>query len=237
MSKNGFVSTDFDVSRPIASHTGEQLIAKAKTENTAQSYVIQNGDTLSKIAARYGITTDTILWANDLSPEDPLKPGVVLRIPPVSGVIHTVTSGDTISEIAAHYGVDADDIVRVNSLRNAAAIRKGMDLIIPGAAKKIQKVNTQEIAKVSVKKIPESTEIRPAPIKAVLDHNSGLKSRYLIKYTGLSRGFAWGNCTWYVAQNKSVTWRGNANRWMTNAKAAGIKTGQTPIPGAIIQFS
>lgn len=67
------MSTDFDVSRPISSYTGEQLIAKSRTENNPRSYVVQNGDTISKIALRYGISTDTILWANDLSPDDALK--------------------------------------------------------------------------------------------------------------------------------------------------------------------
>lgn len=34
-----------------------------------------------------------------------------------------------------------------------------------------------------------------------------------------------------------MTWRGNANQWLRNAKAAGVKTGQTPIPGSIVQLS
>lgn len=34
-----------------------------------------------------------------------------------------------------------------------------------------------------------------------------------------------------------MNWRGNANAWMKNAKAAGAKVGQKPVPGAIIQFS
>ncbi len=34
-----------------------------------------------------------------------------------------------------------------------------------------------------------------------------------------------------------MTWRGNAKDWMRNAKADGAKTGQTPIVGAIVQFS
>ncbi len=167
------MSTDFDVSKPgESSHAGEQLIAKSRTENTAQSYVVQSGDTLSKIAVRYGISTDTILWANDLSSGDALKLGSILKIPPVSGVIHAVTSGDTISEIAAHYGVEADDIVRVNNLRDAASIRKGMDLIIPGAAKKVQKMSTEEIAKTTSKKSPENIVMKPVPIQTVIDKSS-----------------------------------------------------------------
>lgn len=85
-----------------------------------------------------------------------------------------------------------------------------------------------------MKPIPTS---EPSSKPTVVDVATGIKSRYAVKFTGLSRGFAWGNCTWYVAQNKSVNWRGNANAWMKNAKAAGAKVGQKPIPGAIVQFS
>ena len=86
------------------------------------------------------------------------------------------------------------------------------------------------------------TKITPVPTKTPTKvpttvDESGIKSQYTVAYTGKSRGFAPGNCTWYVAQNKTVTWRGNANRWMANARAAGVKTGQKPVPGAIVQFS
>lgn len=97
----------------------------------AKAYTIAAGDTLSSIAKKYGVSTDTILWANDLSADDTLSVGTTLRIPPVSGVVHKVASGDTISEISRLYSVDADDIVRVNGLKNAASIRKGMELMIP----------------------------------------------------------------------------------------------------------
>ncbi len=67
--------------------------------------------------------------------------------------------------------------------------------------------------------------------------SSRLKDRYTVRYTGGGYGFAGGNCTWYVAQYKNVTWRGNANQWMRNAKAAGVRTGDDPIIGSIVQFS
>jgi surface antigen len=82
--------------------------------------------------------------------------------------------------------------------------------------------------------IPTET---PSRTPVIVDSDTGLKSRYLIKYTGKGRGFVAGNCTWYVAANKSVNWRGNANRWMANARAAGAKTGYKAVPGAIVQFS
>ncbi len=144
--------------------------------------------------------------------------------------MHKVANGDTLSEISRFYGISVADIVQTNGLRDAASIRKGMDLMIPGAVQKIAKI--QDAPKNTVK----TADLRPIPTQVpdktptVINTVTGMKSRYLVKYTGLSRGFAWGNCTWYVGQNKSVSWRGNANQWMRNAKAAGALTGQKPVP-------
>lgn len=114
---------------------------------------------------------------------------MILRIPPVSGVVHKVVNGDTISEIARFYSVDADDIVSINGLKNAASIRTGMELIIPGAIKKNTKVATstktnEKPAAKSLTPVPTPT---PSQKPTVVDSSTGLKSRYTIKYTGLSR--------------------------------------------------
>lgn len=45
--------------------------------------------------------------------------------------------------------------------------------------------------------------------------------------------FYWGWCTWWVAQKRSVPWRGNAISWYANAQAMGFAVGSTPRPGAI----
>lgn len=71
-------------------------------------YIVQPGDTLSSIAAKYSsedrvITVDTIMWANNLTSNSTLKPGMKLDIPPVSGVLHTVKKGDTLESIAKEY--------------------------------------------------------------------------------------------------------------------------------------
>lgn len=245
INKSGLVSTDFDTvsqwsrSKPRTG-SGEDT-GPLKNERT-KSYKVVAGDTLVSIWNRFGVSTDAILWTNDLSTDDALTIGQELRIPPVSGVIHKVVSGDTISEIARLYRVDADDIVRINGLKDAASIRKGMELMIPGAAKNNSQVASTQ-TKTNEKPTSKTTNLTPIPTPTptarptVVDSVTGLKSRYLVKYTGLSRWFAWGNCTWYVGQNKSVTWRWNANAWMKNAKAAGVKTWQKAIPWAIIQFS
>ncbi|HRI35749.1 MAG TPA: CHAP domain-containing protein [bacterium] len=58
-----------------------------------------------------------------------------------------------------------------------------------------------------------------------------------MKYTGKSRGFVWGNCTYFVAMNKTVTWRGNAKEWLRNAAKQGVPTGSVPATGAIVVFN
>jgi surface antigen len=221
----------------------EQKIEKIEKDSKKKllpiitQYTVVTGDTLAKLSTRYDVSVDAIQWANDLRSWDTLKPGMILKIPPISGVIHRVVRGDTLSEIAMKYKIESEDIIRVNRLSDAASLRIGTDLVIPWAVRKA----TQTLAVVTPKK-PEEKKI-PIPTKTptkapvTVSEVTGLKSSYAVEYTWKSRGFVWGNCTWYVAQYKSVSWRWNANQWLKNAKSAWVKTGQTPVPGAIVQFS
>ncbi len=67
---------------------------------------VQEGETVSSIAERYGLDVTTILWENDLSETAKLKPGQELRILPVDGLRHKVLKGETIYSIAKKYGLD-----------------------------------------------------------------------------------------------------------------------------------
>jgi surface antigen len=49
-----------------------------------------------------------------------------------------------------------------------------------------------------------------------------------------SWAFAFGDCTWYVATQRKVTWGGNADQWWANAAAAGYPEGQAPQVGSIV---
>lgn len=48
--------------------------------------------------------------------------------------------------------------------------------------------------------------------------------------------FPWGQCTWYVASLRNVTWNGNANEWAATARAAGRPEGMKPRVGSIVVF-
>jgi murein DD-endopeptidase MepM/ murein hydrolase activator NlpD len=99
-------------------------------------YKVQEGDTLSTIAEKFGVSMDTIRWANtDVKAIDSIKPGQVLEIPPVSGIVHTVKSGETIYSISKKYEADAQSIVDYpfNSFTNdeTFALAVGQSVVVP----------------------------------------------------------------------------------------------------------
>lgn len=81
-----------------------------KPRDKVITYTVEKGDTLSTIAQKFGISEDTIRWANNMS-GDSLSIGEELDILPVSGIAHKVTSGETIYTIAKKYDTEAQKIV------------------------------------------------------------------------------------------------------------------------------
>jgi len=73
-------------------------------------YEVVSGDTLASIADKFGISIDTIKWANSLKTEK-LIPGQTLRIPPVTGIVHKVVPGDTIYSLAKKYKSESQKVV------------------------------------------------------------------------------------------------------------------------------
>lgn len=96
-------------------------------------YEVQSGDTLSEVAQKFQISTDTIKWANDLSDKDSIKPGQTLKILPVTGVAHTVKDGDTLESVAKKYDASSQGILEFpfNDVPDDFALRVGQVLIVP----------------------------------------------------------------------------------------------------------
>jgi LysM repeat protein len=94
-------------------------------------YIVQEGDTISKIAAKFEVSVETILWANNLSFTSYVRPEQKLLVPSMSGVIHKVARGDTISGVASRYRVDVTKIREANDLFDDNLII-GNNLLIPG---------------------------------------------------------------------------------------------------------
>jgi murein DD-endopeptidase MepM/ murein hydrolase activator NlpD len=106
--------------------------ASVAPRESVETYTVADGDTISTIAARFGISVNTVLWANNLTLHSVLKLGQSLTILPTSGLMHTVKKGDTLSKIAKMYGADSAAILAANTLADEGAIAAGQKLVIPG---------------------------------------------------------------------------------------------------------
>lgn len=118
---------------PILSPVEEELRQRDKIVY----YTVQPGDTISEIAEQFGITSNTILWENNLSAYSLIRPGDKLTILPSAGIQHKVAKNETIAKIAKKYGVETENIIEYNKLASADDIKTGEKLLIPGG-KKIQ---------------------------------------------------------------------------------------------------
>ncbi len=119
--------------------TQTSTLVSAKPRADVIEYEVREGDTVSTIAEKFGVSVDTIRWENNLSSVKAIKPGQKLRILPASGVIHKVKHGDTIYTVAKKYQVDAQVIVDwpYNSFANdeTFALATGQTLMIPDGIK------------------------------------------------------------------------------------------------------
>lgn len=94
-------------------------------------YVVRQGDSISQIAKMFGVSANTIIWANDI--KGAIRAGDELVILPVSGLTHTIAKGDTVRSIASKYKADMAEIISYNNLKENQALAVGDTLIIPDA--------------------------------------------------------------------------------------------------------
>jgi murein DD-endopeptidase MepM/ murein hydrolase activator NlpD len=123
------VLTSLDIASSIQTDFSE------KPRDQVISYSVKSGDTISTIAQQFGVTIDTIKWANDIQ-SDSLDIGQKLSIPPVSGIVHKVREGETIYSIAKKYKAEAQNIVNFpfNDFTDpdTFALSIGQTLVVPG---------------------------------------------------------------------------------------------------------
>jgi membrane-bound lytic murein transglycosylase D len=100
---------------------------------SSTSHTVRRGDSLWRLASRYGTTVDRIKRDNGLR-NDRLYVGQKLRINTgiaAGSVKYSVRRGDTIGKIAKAHRVSMDAILRANGLRRSSTIYPGQVLIIP----------------------------------------------------------------------------------------------------------
>lgn len=122
----------FSVSRDIA-FAPVIMSSDIKTLADIQEYTVQPGDTVAGLATRFGVTSDSIRWSNDLLGEE-LVPGIRILIPPMNGIIYTVRAGDTPERIAGIYRVPVSSVVAFNDAE-VGGLTQGQRIFIPNGQK------------------------------------------------------------------------------------------------------
>jgi len=115
----------------------------AATLAVPSEYRVMDGDTVSAIAARFGISGATVLSLNGLDAAALIFPGQVLNLTasgPVApaaatgdGSAHIVQAGDTIGVIAAANGLSTAAVLEANGLQPGSVIYPGQSVMIPGS--------------------------------------------------------------------------------------------------------
>lgn len=107
-------------------------ILKLRRDDLSQvennTYVVQQGDTLSQIAQKYGTTYQELARINNISNPNYIQVGQVIKISCKNNItdrIYTVQAGDTLSKIAKMYNTTVGDLVTKNNIYNPNLILVG----------------------------------------------------------------------------------------------------------------
>lgn len=203
------VSAEMAVTASYSVVDKPQIVATTlKTRNDIVDYLVKDGDTVTNIAAKFNVTSDSIRWSNSLT-GDSVTVGAHLSIPPINGIVYTVASGDTAQSLADKYKASADQITAFNDAE-VSGLRPGEKIVIPNG------------------------QIQATVYRAAVSTSYGYSfgSSAIYGYNGYDYGF----CTWYVANRISVpsNW-GNANTWDNLAPLSGWTVSSVPRQGAIAQ--
>ena len=93
-------------------------------------HVVRAGETVSSVAARYGVPAGILAGVNGIAPDAPLAVGqaLVVRHP---RELHTVASGESVYSIALHYGLSVRTLYQNNpALGGRSALYPGQTLVI-----------------------------------------------------------------------------------------------------------
>jgi surface antigen len=187
-----------------------QIVATGlKSKQDIRHYTTVLNDTVTTLAAKFGVSAESIKWSNDLS-GDSLPAGKQLSIPPVNGVVYTVKAGDTPASLASRYQADASQIISYNDAE-INGLKPGEQIIIP---------NGHVAAPAARLAGSFSPRLSVSSFSPAYGYN----------------GYDYGYCTWYVANKVAVpsNW-GNANTWDNYAAMSGWTVSSVPIAGAVAQ--
>lgn len=197
-----------------------QIVSQTTGRKGVTTYVTKEGDNVKSVAAQFGISEDTVRWANNLT-SDSLRAGTKLTVPSITGVVYTVKSGDDAGKLAEKYQADKDRIITFNDAE-LTGLKVGQQIIIPDGV------------------LPESE--RPGYVAPRSYSSSTSVAATSVSSTFVAgNGYAYGYCTYYAYNRRAEIGRpisgnwGNAVSWSTMARGQGFRVDHTPEVGAVIQ--
>jgi LysM repeat protein len=111
---------------------GNKKTVKATTKKEElQVYIVQKGDTLSEIAARYNTTVKELQQLNGIKDPNKIFVGQKIKIKGATSsnpAYYTVKPGDTLSKIAEKYGTTVQKLTKLNNIKNPDLILVGQKL-------------------------------------------------------------------------------------------------------------
>jgi len=202
-------------------------------DKQASIYVVRQGDTISEVAEMFGVSVDTIMWANNIKGGS-ISPKDVLVILPVTGVRHEAEEGDSISSIADRYNVSVKKIREYNQLEPEDTLSIGAIIDVPGgempeeetSTRSVQSSNIQVAGGSSVTPVQTTTVssgyyIHPVPGSLVTQRAHG--------YNAVDFGAPTGTSIVASASGRVVTsvnsgWNGGYGKFIVIEHANGTRT-------------
>jgi N-acetylmuramoyl-L-alanine amidase len=189
--------------------------AGLKSKKDIKNYKSVEGDTVTSLAAKFGINADTIRLSNGLT-GDAIPVGKDLVISPVNGIVYIVKEGDTPESLASKYYANKDVLIAFNDAELTGRFRVGERIVIPDGVQ------------------PSA----PIARRASAGYGSGFSFGNSALYG--SNGYDYGWCTWHAANRRIQIGHpvpsnmGNAISWLSVARRAGLPTGSQPQAGAVL---
>lgn len=201
-------------------------------------YTVQPGDSLGGIAYQHGVSIITILWENGLSERSIIRPGDVIRIPPTSGIMHTVKSGDTVLKIAKLYNSEADEIIKFNNLKDDGSdLIKGEKIMVPNGIKPATRSPVMARRSIIIGatknqgniKVPLASKAAPSASGYVWPSGSHTITQYFsLKHNGIDIAGAWQTPTYAakagVVEKASCGWNQGYGCYVIIDHEDGLKT-------------
>ncbi|MAG44327.1 hypothetical protein CL633_00330 [bacterium] len=182
-------------------------------------YTVQKGNTISTIAQIFGVSENTVRWANNLS-GDLIKPGQELVILPVSGLIHKVTKGETINSIIKKYKANKEQILAFNDIPSDARLQINQELIIPNGKKPAPKVYISRTSS----KWSGLKGYFGIPAKGVLTQRAHGANKNAVDIGNKCGTAVYAAAAGAIAKADSAGWNGGAGKYLTIKHSNGTST-------------